>query len=118
MTTNQKVAQVRVLPSALPKVLRIGPNLKATSLHRATETDCLKKGRKLLNYLIEGYPMVRILLLRPKFYKSIRFHISFRSAYFPCPNRQVQIKYTCCTDEEGNHWKKTRGMGRTTFPIP
>src|SRR5919107_2183896 len=61
--------------------------------------------------------MVRILLLRPKFYKSIRFHINFRSAYFPCPNRQVQIKYTCCTDEEGNHWKeKTRGMGRTTFP--
>src|SRR5919112_1240999 len=61
--------------------------------------------------------MVRILLLRPNSYKSIRFHINFRSAYFPCPNRQVQIKYTCCTDEEGNHWKeKTRGMGRTTFP--
>src|SRR5215217_7697833 len=39
--------------------------------------------------------MVRILLLRPNFYKAIRFHINFRSAYFPCPNRQVQIKYTC-----------------------
>ena len=86
---EQRRSQVRVLPSALQKALRIGLNCEGyLSFFTELPKETVKKGRKLLNYPIRSYPTVRIWLLRPNFYESMRFHINVGSAYFPCPDRQ------------------------------